>query len=60
MWRARRSPLRLGPGALLRVYVGKAARDPASRATLPNAFRYLVSRGDAGARVLARITRGSY
>jgi hypothetical protein len=54
------APLRLGPGALLRVYAGKAVRDPAFRATLPNALKYLLSHGDAGARVLARITRKSY
>jgi len=54
------APFRLGPGALLRVYAGKAARDPAFRATLPNALRYLLSRGGAGARVLARIARKSY
>jgi hypothetical protein len=35
-------------------------RDPVFRATLPNALKYLLSRGDAGARVLARIARRSY
>jgi hypothetical protein len=54
------APFRLGLGALLRVYAGKAVRDPAFRATLPNALKYLLSRGDAGARVLARIARRSY
>jgi len=29
--RARRSPLRLGPGALLRFYAGKAAREGAGQ-----------------------------
>jgi hypothetical protein len=54
------APLRLGLGVLLKVYAGKVARDPAFRATLPNALKYLLSHGDAGARVLARITRRSY
>jgi hypothetical protein len=54
------APFRLGLGALLKVYAGKAVRDPAFRATLPNALKYLLSHGDAGARVLARITRKSY
>jgi hypothetical protein len=54
------APFRLGPGALLRVYAGKVARDPFFRATLPNALKYLLSHGDAGARVLARIARKSY
>jgi len=31
LWRARRSPLRLGPGALLRFYAGKAAREGAGQ-----------------------------
>ena len=31
MWRARRSPLRPGPGALLRFYAGKAAREGAGQ-----------------------------
>jgi hypothetical protein len=54
------APFRLGPGALLRFYAGKAARDPAFRATLPNALRYVFARRDVGARVLARIVRKSY
>ena len=54
------APFRLEPYVLARLYAGKVARDPAFRATLPNAVKYLVSRRDAGARVLARITRRSY
>jgi len=54
------APFRLKPHALLKTYAGKVARDPVFRATLPNALKYLLSRGDAGARVLARIARGSY
>jgi hypothetical protein len=54
------APFRLEPYVLARLYVGKIVRDPAFRATLPNAVRYLVSRRDAGARVLVRIARKSY
>jgi hypothetical protein len=54
------APFRLKPHALLKTYAGKVARDPVFRATLPNALKYLLSRGDAGARVLARIARRSY
>jgi hypothetical protein len=53
-------PFRLEPYVLARLYAGKVVRDPAFRATLPNVVKYLVSRRDAGARVLARITRKSY
>jgi hypothetical protein len=54
------APLRLGPGALLRVYAGKAACDPAFRATLPNALRYVFARRDIGKRIVWRVTRRSY
>jgi hypothetical protein len=54
------APFRLEPYVLARLYVGKVARDPVFRATLPNVVKYLVSRRDAGARVLARIMRKSY
>jgi len=45
---------------LARAYLGKALGDPAFRATLPNALRYLLSRRDVGVGVLARLTRRSY
>jgi len=54
------APFRLGPGALLRVYAGKAARDPVFRATLPNALRYVFARRDIGKRIVWRVTRRSY
>ena len=54
------APLRLGPGALLKVYAGKAARDPAFRATLPNALKYIAARRDIGKRIVSRVTRRSY
>ncbi|MCC6050052.1 MAG: nucleotidyltransferase family protein [Thermofilum sp.] len=54
------APFRLGPGALLRVYAGKVARDPAFRATLPNALRYVFARRDIGKRIVWRVTRRSY
>jgi len=54
------APFRLEPYVLAGLYAGKVARDPAFRATLPNVVKYLVSRRDAGARVLARIMRKSY
>jgi len=54
------APLRLGPGALLRVYAGKVARDPAFRATLPNVLRYVFARRDIGKRIVWRVTRRSY
>jgi hypothetical protein len=54
------APLRLGPGALLRVYAGKAARDPVFRATLPNALKYIAARRDIGERIVSRVTRRSY
>jgi len=54
------APVKLGPRALLGAYLGKIAGDPAFRATLPNAVRYVLSRGDAGAAILRRLTRRSY
>ncbi|NAZ11863.1 MAG: hypothetical protein GU361_03955 [Desulfurococcales archaeon] len=54
------APFRLEPYVLAGLYVGKVVRDPVFRATLPNVVKYLVSRRDAGARVLARIMRKSY
>ena len=54
------APFRLGPGALLRVYAGKAARDPVFRATLPNALKYIAARRDIGKRIVSRVTRRSY
>jgi len=54
------APVKLGSRALLGAYLGKVAGDPAFRATLPSAVRYILSRGDAGALVLRRLTRKSY
>jgi hypothetical protein len=54
------APFGLEPYVLTRLYAEKMVRDPAFRATLPNVVKYLVSRRDAGARVLARIARRSY
>jgi hypothetical protein len=53
------APRRLGPHAVLGALARKVVRDPLLRGTLPNALRYL-ARGDAGRRVLARLTRESY
>ena len=54
------APYRLRPYTLARAYLGKALGDPVFRATLPNAFRYLLSRRNVGAEVLGRLTRRSY
>jgi hypothetical protein len=54
------APFRLGPGALLKVYAEKVARDPAFRATLLNALRYVFARRDVGERIVSRVTRKSY
>ena len=54
------APYRLKPHMLARACLGKALDDPAFRATLLNALRYLLSRRSVGAEILNRLTRKSY
>jgi len=54
------APYRLKPYTPARAYLGKVLGDPVFRTTLPNAFRYPLSRRNIGAEVLDRLTRRSY